>query len=360
MSIRRVVVKVGSSTLTGADGALDAGLIEDLVHDLARARARGVEVLLVTSGAIAAGVSRLGIERPRTIPEKQAAAAVGQGLLMDYYTQAFSRRRVSAAQVLLTREDLSVRKRYLNARNALFALLRLGAVPIINENDTVAVDEIRVGDNDTLAALVSTLVGADLLVLLSDVPGFKDQNGQVIPVVDDIAAAMPLAGGSGSKVGTGGMVTKLHAARIATRCGTAMVIAHGRREGILNALLDEERVGTYFPICRQYLRGRKRWIAYGARPRGSATINAGAQHSLLADGSSLLPAGIVAVQGNFAAGDLISIQDEEGAEIARGLTNYASDELERIRGLHTDQVAMVLGSCDFEEAVHRDNLVVNR
>lgn len=360
MSIRRAVVKVGSSTLTGDGGGLDEAYIEDLVRELARARERGVEVLLVTSGAIAAGAARAGIGRPRTIPEKQAAAAIGQGLLMGHYIQAFGRRKLTAAQVLLTREDISSRQRYLNARNTLFTLLGIGAIPVINENDAVAVDEIRVGENDTLAALVTALVEADLLLLLSDVEGLLDRDGQVIPEVTDIAAVLPLAGGPGSGVGSGGMITKLQAARIAARCGAATVIAHGRREGVLCAILDGARVGTYFPPSERKLRGRKRWIAFGARPRGVIVVNEGARRSLLDDGRSLLPAGIVEVRGRFAAGNLVSIQDESGQELARGLTNYGDAEITQIRGLRTDQVAERLGACDFEEVVHRDNLVVIR
>jgi len=359
MTVRRAVVKVGTSTLTGGTGVLDEAYIEDLVRDLARARTRGTEILLVTSGAITAGASRMGIGRPRTIPEKQAAAAVGQGLLMGLYIQAFARRGLAAAQVLLTREDLNSRQRYLNARNALFALLQNRAVPVINENDTVAVDEIRVGENDTLAALVAALVEADLLVLLSDVQGLLDEGGQVIPEVPDIARVAHLAGGPGSAVGSGGMVTKLQAARIAARCGATTVITHGRRDGVICALLEGERLGTVFPPSEHRLRARKRWNAFGARPRGAIIINEGARRSLVEEGHSLLPAGIVAVEGRFQAGDLVRIEDEEGRELARGLTNYASQDLAAVRGLHTDEVANYLGACDFEEAVHRDNLVVN-
>ena len=351
-------MKVGSSTLTGGTGVLDEAYMEDLVRDLARARERGVEVLLVTSGAIAVGSKRLGMGRPRTIPEKQAAAAVGQGLLMGYYIQAFARRRLAAAQVLLTREDVNSRRRYLNVHNSLSALLHMGAIPIINENDTVAVDEIRLGENDTLAALVAALIEADLLVLLSDVEGLLDENGQVIPEVPDIGAVMYLAGGAGTGIGSGGMGTKLQAGRIATRCGARMVIAHGRREGVLCELLDGGHVGTHFPPADERLRGRKRWIAFGARARGTLVVNDGARHSLLDGGSSLLPAGIVAVRGQFEAGDLVSIECENGQELARGLTNYANEEVERIRGLRTDQVAELLGTCDFEEVVHRDKLAV--
>lgn len=360
MSFRRAVVKVGSSTLTAGTGVLDEAYVEDLVRELARAREQGVEVVLVTSGAIAVGSTRLGIGRPQTIPDKQATAAVGQGILMGHYIQAFARRRLSAAQVLLTREDINSRQRYLNARNALSAMLAYGAVPVVNENDTVAVDEIRVGENDTLAALVAALVEADLLLLLSDVEGFKDADGAVLPEVKDIAAVMHLAGGPGTGIGSGGMVTKLQAARIAGRCGAATVIAHGRCEGVLSRLLAGERVGTLFPARPDCLRGRKRWIAFGARPRGAVVVNAGARRSLLQSGSSLLPAGVVGVQGKFAAGDLVSIQDEAGQELARGLTNYNDRQIASIQGLRTDQIAGRLGTCDFEEVVHRDNLVVTR
>ncbi|MDH7570280.1 MAG: glutamate 5-kinase, partial [Armatimonadota bacterium] len=353
MSFRRVVVKVGSSTLTGGTGVLDEAYVEDLVRELARAREQGVEVLLVTSGAIAVGAARLRIERLSTIPEKQAAAGVGQGLLMGFYIHAFNHRRLAAAQVLLTHEDLSARQRYLNARNALFAMLRLGAVPVINENDTVAVDEIRVGENDTLAAMVAGLVDADLLVLLSDVEGLLDPEGRLVEEVRDIGLVMPFARGSGSRLGTGGMVTKLHAAQMATRCGAATVIANGRREGVLTELLQGGRVGTFFPPQPERLPGRKRWIAFGARARGALIVNDGARASLVDHGKSLLPAGIVGVEGTFQPGDLVCVRDEAGREIARGLSNYTSEEVSRIRGLRTDQVAALLGALDFEEVIHR-------
>lgn len=358
MSFRRAVVKVGSSTLLAETGTLDEAYLEHLAREFWRARERGTEVLLVTSGAIALGAARLAKEHPTTIPEKQAAAAVGQGLLMGHYIQAFERHRLVAAQVLLTADDLCARRRYLNARNALFTLLRLGVVPIINENDTVAVDEIRFGENDTLAARVAMLVEADLLLLLSDVEGLLDNKGQVIPRVDDIAAVAHLAGGPGSDVGSGGMISKLEAARIATRCGAVTVIAHGRREGVLTAVLEGQPVGTFFPARERRLRGKKRWLAFGANPRGLVVINEGACRSLVEGGRSLLPAGVVGVQGTFMAGDLISIRDEAGREVARGLTNYSNQDILRIRGLRTDQVARLLGACDFEEVVHRDNLVL--
>jgi glutamate 5-kinase len=388
----RIVVKVGTSTLTDDRGRIDRAYIADLTAQLAAQRLQGREVVLVSSGAIRAGRERLRMGEesrearsraggasvsppsrllppdPESLPFKQAAAAIGQGLLVHTYTEAFAWRNVDCAQVLLTRDDLSDRRRFLNARNTLLALLALGVVPVINENDTVAVDEIKFGDNDTLAALVATLVEADLLLILSDVEGLHarppstlSEPNPVIPMVTQIDAAVAaLAGAPADSVGTGGMRTKIEAARIATAAGIRTVIARGRREGVIGDVLAGEAIGTTFlprPDADR-LPARKRWIAHSARPRGSVTVNLRAKERLLRSGVSLLAVGIVSVEGSFGGGDLIEVRDETGRVFARGLTNYAAGEVRRVLGLRSEQFEAALGYQGFEEVIHRDNLVV--
>ncbi len=387
----RIVVKVGTSTLTDAQGRIDREFIADLTAQLAAIRKSGRDVLLVTSGAIRAGRERLagglrswgaegGAARPAdntlarladTLPYKQAAAAIGQGLLVHTYTEAFAWRSVDCAQVLLTRDDLSDRRRFLNARNTLLALLTLGVVPIVNENDTVAVDEIKFGDNDSLAAQVATLVEAELLVILSDVEGLYErapgpsdsEPPALIPLVrriDDAIMAMA-GGGAAGGVGTGGMATKVNAAKIATRAGIRTVIARGRREAVLANILSGNEIGTVFlprPNSDR-ISARKRWIAHSARPRGSVTVNARARERLLTSGVSLLAAGIAEVEGNFTAGDLIEVKDADGEVFARGLTNYSAPEVRRVQGQRSEQFAEILGYRGFDEIIHRDNLVID-
>jgi glutamate 5-kinase len=377
----RIVVKVGTSTLTSPDGGVDRPFLADLVTQLAKERQQGRDILLVTSGAIKVGRDALAKRpnsqnannsspSPDTLPYKQAAAAIGQGLLMHTYTEAFAWRDVHCAQVLLTRDDLSDRKRFLNARNTLLSLLALGVVPVINENDTVAVDEIKFGDNDMLAALVATLVEADLLLILSDVEGLyasppdphSDQTPPVLRTVERVDnAILALAGGSRSGVGTGGMRTKVEAARIATESGIRSVIAPGRSEGVLAKAIAEAEVGTTFlpQPNKERLPARKRWIAHSARPRGSVTVNVRAKERLRASGVSLLAVGITEVCGNFHAGDLIEIRDEAETVFGRGLANYSSSEIRQVQGLHSDQFESILGYRGFEEILHRDNLVID-
>lgn len=377
-NFHRLVVKVGTTTLTDAEGRIDRAFIADLAADLAAQRAAGREVLLVTSGAIRAGRDALEgaqarlqhlnprtPERPNTLPYKQAAAAVGQGLLMHTYTEAFAWRNVTVAQVLLTRNDLADRRRFLNARNTLSALLALGVVPIINENDTVAVEEIKFGDNDTLAALVAVLVEADLLLILSDVDGLYTGLGAgsaaptLVRTVSRIDAEVEaLAGESRSEAGTGGMRTKIEAARIATASGIRTIIARGRRPRVIADVLAGEEVGTTFLPSSSELRGRKRWIAAGSRSRGSVTVNPCAAERLRKEGVSLLAVGITEVTGEFGSGDLIEVRDETGRRFARGLTNYSAADLRRLQGLRSDQFEAVLGSKTYDEVIHRDNLVV--
>ncbi len=369
----RLVVKVGTSTLTNASGGMDRGFLSDLTRQLAIERSRGAEVILVSSGAIRAGRDVLRrtsapLSLPDTLPYKQAAAAIGQGQLMHAYTEAFAWRDVNCAQILLTRDDLSDRRRFLNARNTLLALLSLGVIPIINENDTVAVDEIKFGDNDNLAALVATLVSADLLLILSDVAGLYAVKPEadkpeppLIPIVERVdAKIIALAGGAQSQSGTGGMRTKVEAARIATEAGIRTVIAPGRRENVIHEVMEGRGVGTQFlaQSSAERLPARKRWIAHGARSRGSVTVNERARLKLQSSGVSLLAVGITAVQGTFHSGDLIEIQNESGAAFGRGLANYASTEVRQVLGLHSEKFEEVLGYRGFEEIVHRDNLVI--
>ncbi len=366
-NVKRLVVKLGTRVITIGDNALDAGRIERIADDVAALRQRGIEVAIVTSGAIGAGMGRLGLSaRPRAIPELQAAAAVGQSLLMNAYKLAFRRHDLAVGQILLTADDLRERARYVNARNTLEALFRFNAVPVINENDSVAVDElldIRVGDNDTLSACVTHLIRADLLVLLSDVDGLysgdprRDGDARLIPVVDRITPELlAFAGGSGSDVGVGGMRTKLRAAETVTAAGGMMVIADGARVNLLD-LLDGQETGTVFLPRPGRLTDRKRWIAFAPARKGAVTVDDGAARAIGQEGRSLLPSGIVEVRGTFDAGEIIDVQHRKET-VARGLTRYSSDEVEKIRGLKSSQITPVLGRPGGDEVIHRDDMVV--
>jgi glutamate 5-kinase len=364
--VRRLVVKVGSGLVTTARVGVDQKRIDALAADVAAAR-RDREVVLVTSGAIVSGMARLGLsERPRTIPEKQAAAAVGQSALMWHYEAAFKRHEVLVGQVLLTAQDISDRARYLNARNTLLTLLELSVLPIVNENDTVAVDEIKVGDNDNLSALVASLIDADLLVLLTDVDGLYTADPSVTPeaskldtveaITDDI---LRLVWDRAEQVSVGGMATKLEAAQKAVASGIPMVIANGREEGVLGRVLAGETVGTYFAPRAEGLAARKRWIAFAVPPQGRLTVDAGALRALRDEGRSLLPSGVVAVEGEFAAGEVVAVIGQgDGRELARGLVNFDAGELRKIRGAKTRQIEERLGYRSADEVIHRDNLVV--
>lgn len=363
---RRLVVKVGTSSLCGPRGALHLKRVESLVDDLSFLWKQGKELILVSSGAIGAGVGRLGLARkPSTIPEKQAAAAVGQGILMQHYETAFAPRGIVVAQVLLTREDINNRVRYLNARHTLQALLRFRVLPIVNENDTVAVEEIRFGDNDNLAALVACLVDADLLVLLTDQDGFytadpkKGSGGRLLAEIPEITREIEeLAGGRGSALGTGGMETKLQAARIATGAGIPMVIASGLKPGVLPGLAAGQPVGTLFLPREDRMQARKRWIAFGSPVLGRLWVDQGAAGAILKKGKSLLPGGITAVEGNFEAGSVVSVIDPLGKEIARGISNYPAGAVELIKGHKSQEIKAILGYKDYDEVIHRDNLTV--
>ncbi len=362
---KRIVVKVGTSTLTHSTGKLNLQGIEKLVRELSDLANQGKQILLVTSGAVGAGMDRLGLkEKPKTIPEKQAAAAVGQGILMHTYEKLFGEYGQVVAQVLLTREDSVNRSRYANSRNTFMTLLSMGVIPVVNENDVVAVDELKIGDNDTLSAMVASIVEADLLVILSDIEGLYTANPQtdpaatLIPEVADITPAIEdLAGGPGTDKGTGGMYTKIQAAKIAVNSGVVMVIASGARGGVVREILSGAAVGTIFLPKVNRLQVRKRWLAFGARIRGAVTVDKGCEQAILR-GASLLAAGIKAVDGEFDHGNTIRILTAEGREIARGLANYSAAETRLIMGAHTNAIAAILGGKPYDEIVHRDNMVL--
>lgn len=361
---RRVVVKVGSAVLTNGEG-LNREVIANLAAGITSLRLSGREVILVSSGAVAAGRKMLGRGRAGGIREKQALAAAGQCTLMRTYEELFAHSSVKVAQVLLTHDDLSHRKRYLNARNTLFTLLDWQVLPIINENDTVSVEELRFGDNDTLAALVTNLTEADVLVCLTDVDGLYTGN----PAVD--SAARPLltvarvdrtveemAGFVSGALGTGGMRSKIMAAKTVAALGGASFIGSGRQPDILQRLFAGEPLGTFFLPKQQRLQSRKHWIAYTLRPKGDLVLDAGAVRALVERGTSLLPAGIRAVHGKFGKGAPVQCIDEAGQPVATGLANYASDEIARILGAKTSAIESILGYKDDDEVIHRDNLVL--
>jgi glutamate 5-kinase len=362
---RRIVVKVGSNLVTSHGLGGDPDRIERLAADVAVVR-QDREIALVSSGAIATGMARLGLaERPRSIREKQAAAAVGQSALMWQYEIAFKRHGIAVGQVLLTAQDIGDRTRYLNARNTLLALLGFGVVPIVNENDTVAVEEIKVGDNDNLSALVASLIEADLLVLLTDVDGLYTADparhagatklDTVEAITDEILA---MAGTHDGAVSVGGMATKLQAAQKAAASGVPMIIASGREPGMLARILSGEAVGTCFVPKADRLGARKRWIAFAAPPQGRLAVDAGAVRALTRQGRSLLPSGVTEVEGEFGAGDVVSVVDGERREFARGLVNFDAEELRRIRGVRTQDIEARLGYKSVDEVIHRDNLVI--
>ncbi len=363
---RRIVVKVGSGLVTAPDQGPVVSNIARLAADLAGLVEDRREVALVSSGAIVTGMARLGLTaRPRSIPEKQAAAAVGQSALMWHYEQAFKRHGILVGQVLLTGQDISDRARYLNARNTLLALLGFGVLPIVNENDTVAVDEIKVGDNDNLAALVAHLIDADLLILLTDVDGLytgdprRDPTARRLETVEAVTEDIQrLAFDEAGRVSVGGMSTKLEAAQKAGASGIPMIIASGREEGTLARVLRGETAGTFFRPRDDRLAARKRWIAFAVPPQGRLVVDAGAKKALTERGKSLLPSGLRDVEGDFGAGAVVALSEFDGGEFARGLANYDAMELRKIRGVKTGEIERVLGYKGCDEVIHRDNLVL--
>ncbi|GGY03619.1 glutamate 5-kinase [Litchfieldella qijiaojingensis] len=362
---RRVVVKIGSALLTNDGRDLDEAAIGGWVDQIAELHRRGIEVILVSSGAVAAGMVRLGWRsRPSTVHELQAAAAVGQNGLTECYEGHFARHGLITAQILLTHDDLSNRKRYLNARSALRTLVDLRVVPVINENDTVVTDEIRFGDNDTLGALVANLLEADALVILTDQEGLYDADPRYHPgarLINEGRAgdpALAAVAGTGGALGRGGMTTKVLAARLAARSGAVTVIASGRQPEVLIRLSEGERLGTLLRPEQAPIAARKRWLAGQLQVRGSLTLDAGAVKVLRGRGSSLLPVGVKALSGNFVRGDMVVCVDEHGERIAKGLVNYGAEEALKILGRSSHQIESILGYMEAPELIHRDNLVV--
>jgi glutamate 5-kinase len=361
---RRPVIKLGTSTLTAGDSHLSLAKLADLVEQVAALHSAGLEPIVVSSGAVAVGRQQLGFPADKDVSGKQVMAAVGQSRLMHLYDQNFAFYGITCAQVLLTREDLAERQRYLNARNTLLGLCRRRVVPIVNENDVVAADEIKVGDNDRLSALVTNLVEADLLLLVTDIPGLYTADPAVSPearLVPEVAAITPeieaWAGGSQSALGTGGMATKLAAARLATASGAEVRIVDGRERGVLTRALAGGVMGTRFQARTDRVEGRKRWILSGLRHAGRLTVDAGAARALLTRGASLLPAGIVAVEGSFERGDTVEIAGPDGRNIAAGIADYPAEDVRAIAGRQSAEIEPVLGYSYGGAVVHRDNLV---
>ncbi|MGA2478405.1 MAG: glutamate 5-kinase [Spirochaetia bacterium] len=375
---RRIVIKVGTRVATEGDNAFSAGVIGSLVRQVsARSRApraaeapgrpeSGCSFIIVSSGAIALGLNRMGMtDRPKELSFLQAAAAMGQSRLMHAYEREFEAAQRETAQILLTYEDIRSRARYLNIRNTIFTLWSFGVVPIVNENDTVSFAEIRFGDNDIISAHLANMLDADLLVMLTDTDGVYDMNpklhadAQPLRTVEKVTdAVLAGAAGKGSDFSTGGMESKIRAADIATRGGVGVVIARG--DGLdLGGILSGAEIGTWFVPAKRRMRGRKKWMAFNPQTEGAIVVDGGAEKAILSQGRSLLPAGVKGIRGAFAMGSVISIIDEQGREVARGLSNFSSEELEKIRGLNTKRIPEVLGAeAAFEEVVHRDNLVI--
>jgi len=360
------VIKIGSSTLASADGVLDRALAADLARQIAALLADGWQPVLVTSGAIAAGYRTLGLDvRPTDMPSLQASASVGQVRVLGMYAELFAEHHIAVGQVLLTRHDTKDRQAYLHARDTFDRLLALGAVPVVNENDTVAVDEIRFGDNDTLAALVAVMIGADLVVLLSDIEGLYsadprvDAEAELLEHVAELTEqVLAAAGGSGSEVGSGGMTTKVEAAKVLMKAGIPMVVCDGRRANVVADAAEGKPVGTFFAGGDGAIGAKKLWIAVGHKSCGTIVIDEGAKEALIQRGKSLLPAGVVSVSGAFAAGDAIVLVDRQGTLVARGLTSVSSADLDRVKGMKTARIAEELPLVAGVEVVHRDHLVI--
>lgn len=365
-TINRIVVKIGSYILASPDHTLNTVMINNLVSQLSVIREKGTEIIVVSSGAIAAGIRQLGLDAvPTSMPQKQAAAAVGQSHLIWEYERHFQRLGHQVAQVLLTHDDLADRRRFLNAKNTLEELLAFGVIPIINENDTVSVEEIKMGDNDLLSATVATIAQAQLLTIVSDVEGLytgdprKDENAQLLTEVETITNDIErFTGLSGSDVGSGGMSTKVQAAKSAGLSGIPTIIVSGRIPEIVLRALAGEQVGTFFFPSKDRLAARKHWLRYTLKPKGSITVDDGAKRAITKQGKSLLPSGVVSVDGRFKYGDAVTLLDSNSQEFARGLTNYTVGELRKIRGHHTKEIEALLGYKYYDEVIHRDNLVL--
>jgi len=366
-SVKKIVVKIGTGVITDQSGFLEMKQIKGLAEQIVELKKRGYETTVVSSGSIGCGMSELGLKkRPVTLPELQAVAAVGQSKLISVYDAFFKVHGYHAAQILFTRDDFEDRQRYLNTCNTIHMLLRINAIPIVNENDTISVDEIAFGDNDELSALVTNLISADLLIILSSVDGLYEKQPtakkkpRVVEIVEDISDKIKgLAYDEKTLRGVGGMHTKLKAASIVTHAGECVVIANGRRKDVLTEIMQYENIGTFFLPKKARLASRKRWIGYTKRAKGKIFIDNGAVDALLKKGKSLLASGIVSVEGEYNKGDIVSVCKKENAEvIARGLTNYSSEETNKIKGQSTSHIVKILGYKMYDEVVHRDNMVI--
>ncbi len=367
VSAQRLVVKVGSRVLVQRTGRPDVRRMRELVRQVSALREAGREVVVVSSGAIGSGMEALGMKsRPKTLPDLQMAAAVGQSRLMAAYDELFGARGVMIGQILLTHDDLKHRVRHLNARNTMMNLLRHGIVPIVNENDVISVDEIKFGDNDLLASLAAMLIGADALVLLTTVDGLREPSGngrtRRVPILDGISdQALGLAKGKGSELSTGGMLSKLQSAAMVVNSGIPVVIANGRSNGVVDRIFEGADEGTLVApghVASALQTDRKRWIAYFHKPQGTIVVDDGARDAIILKGRSLLPVGIRAVEGRFAQGAVVNVRALDGQIFARGLADYSSGQIDEIKGCRTDEIAGVLGAKDFDDVIHRDNMVV--
>lgn len=363
---KRLVIKVGTNILFEKD-ALSRNRIKVIARQAAALKKQGREVIIVSSGAVGAGFKKLGLsQRPKSLKMKQASAAVGQVHLMAYWEKALAEAGVQAAQILISASDLANRVSFLNAKNTLLTLLEYGVIPVINENDTVALDELKVGDNDTLAALVTNMAEADLFINLSDIDGLYDSDphknpeARLLSEVERITPATVAMAGDGGTLGTGGMYTKVRAAKRLSEQGIPSLVAGGAVRDVLLKIIDGEDAGTFFkPLPKARLHGKKNWLAFASRPKGTLVVDDGCVLALTRKGKSLLPGGIAAVRGSFAAGDTVTIEDGQGRSLAVGLANYNSSEIEKIMGQRSRQIASTLGYCHSDEVVHRDNLVLS-
>lgn len=363
---KRIVVKIGTGVITGANNRLDRRKTKGIVNQIAKIADRGIQVIIVSSGAIVAGMGLLKMRaRPQALPQLQACAAIGQNQLIRLYEDLFKKKGYLTAQILLTQDDLTDRKRYLNAKNTIFTLLEKKTIPIINENDTVSTEEIKFGDNDRLSSLVANLVESDLLIILSNIDGLYEYDPKTnkkirsIGIVDRITRDIEnLVLKQKSKTGVGGMVSKLQSAKISTSSGIPCIIANGKKKDVLLRLTDGERLGTIFLPSRDVINAKKHWIAYTSKVQGAIIVDSGAKNALVSRQKSLLASGVINEEGKFDVGDVISIRDDKNNEFARGLTNYSSFELKKIKGLRTSQIEESLGYKYYDEVVHRDNLVI--
>lgn len=366
-NIRRIVIKIGSSILSSPERGLRNEVFSKLAREISSLKSQGYELAIVSSGAIAAGMGKLGLKnKPISITQKQATAAVGQTRLMNIYEKFFSKYKKMVAQILLTHDDLSHRRRFLNARNTMLNLLELGIIPIINENDTVVVDEIKFGDNDNLSALITNLIEADLLIILTDIEGIFttdpriDPKAKFIPIIEDIDALQSgiIASDTKSICSIGGMLSKVEAAQKASRFGIPTIIARGTKKDVLKQIVGGEEVGTLILPKKVALTSRKHWIAFNLKPKGDLFVDEGAKKAIVQRGKSLLPSGIVKIRGSFERGDSVSLIGPRGKEFAKGLVNYNYEELEKIKGLKSDQIEKNLGYKYSDEVIHRDDLVI--